>query len=345
MSMLFFYIVLTLLVLTGIRYNKTGFVDGYLSKDTTNVIKGIFIILVFIKHATPYVIRAGWHPNGLWGELFYFVDNNVGQWIVAMFLFYSGYGVMESIKHKGYDYVSQIPRKRVLTVLLNFDIAVLFFIVVNVCLGNQLSIRTCLLSFIGWESVGNSNWYIFIIMILYLITFISFYKAEASTYKRPLVVFAIITFLMCIGLSFFKSEYWINTMFCYVAGLIFSAYKDRLEKCAQRNYWATIIGILLLLFVLDYIPYSLRGFVYNSFAVVFCALVVLGTMKFQVKNPILLWCGKNLFPLYIYQRIPMIVLSSIGGVFVAEHPVIFIVICLLVTILFAMLYKYIAIKL
>lgn len=176
MSLLIFYFVLALLVVLSVKYNKSGFVDNYLSIDTTNTIKGIFILLVFIKHATPYVINAGWAPGGFWGELFYFVDNNVGQWIVAMFLFYSGYGVMESIKRKGTDYVRSIPRKRFLSVLVNFDIAVLFFIAVNICLGKHPSVEQCLLSFTGWESVGNSNWYIFIIMLLYLITFISFYN-------------------------------------------------------------------------------------------------------------------------------------------------------------------------
>lgn len=344
--MIFFYLVLALLVLSSIKYQKAGFVDSYLSMDTTNMVKGIFILLVFIKHATPYVLKAGWTPSGLCGDLFYLVDNNVGQWIVTMFLFYSGYGVMESIKCKGREYVSQIPRKRFLNVLLNFDIAVLFFIAINVCLGKNLSIRTSLLSLTGWESVGNSNWYIFIIMMLYLITFISFYKVEARAYKRSLLVSAALTFLLCIGLSFFKSDYWYNTMFCYVAGLIFSTYKESMEKYAQKFYWAIIIGILLLMIVFDFIPYSVKGLVYNSFAVAFCVLVVLVTIKFKINSPVLRWCGKNLFPLYIYQRIPMIVLSSIGGgLFVAEHPIIFTVICLLVTVLFTMLYKYIAIKL
>lgn len=99
--MLFFYLLLALLVLSSIKYQKAGFVDSYLSMDTTNMVKGIFILLVFIKHATPYVLKAGWTPSGLCGDLFYLVDNNVGQWIVTMFLFYSGYGVMESIKCKG----------------------------------------------------------------------------------------------------------------------------------------------------------------------------------------------------------------------------------------------------
>lgn len=57
--MLIFYFLLALVVLLNVRYQKAGFVDNYLSMDTTNVVKGICIILVFIKHATPYIINAG----------------------------------------------------------------------------------------------------------------------------------------------------------------------------------------------------------------------------------------------------------------------------------------------
>ena len=69
-------------------------------------------------------------------------------------------------------------------------------------------------------------------------------------------------------------------------------------------------------------------------------------MKIKVNNAALIWAGKNLFPLYIYQRVPMIILSSIcGGAFVASYPVLYTFACLLITLLFAHFYKYWAVKL
>ena len=44
------------------------------------------------------------------------------QLMVTMFLFYSGYGVMESIKRKGDDYIKSFPKKRILTTLINLFI-------------------------------------------------------------------------------------------------------------------------------------------------------------------------------------------------------------------------------
>ena len=335
-----------MLVLLSVKYNRDGFVDNYLSMDTTNMIKGIFIILVFIKHATPYVINAGWQPEGIMGDIFYFVNNNVGQWIVAMFLFYSGYGIMESIKRKGKDYVRQIPRKRFLSVLINFDIAVVIFIVVDLLLKKTLTVKQCLLSFTGWESVGNSNWYIFIILLMYLITYWAFYKNESDGFRKPLLVSIGLTFVFCLGMSYLKAEYWYNTMFCYTVGLVFSGYKDKIEEFVKSRYWIILIVSLIVLLIIDRIPYSAKGLVYNAFAVVFCACVVLGTMKFQIKSPVLLWCGRNLFPLYIYQRILMIILSSVNeGAFAASYPFLFTGSCLIITVLITLGYKYIAVKL
>lgn len=188
--MIIFYLLIALLVVSKLKYSRHGFYDDYLSFDTTNAVKGIFITLVFIKHVTPYIINSGYvFDDTNIGRLFLFINARVGQWIVAMFLFYSGYGVMESIKKKGRDYVTSIPCKRVLTTLVNFDIAVALFAVIAIVLHKNYSLKEYLLSFTGWETVGNSNWYIFIIMLCYLIAFVSFRNAyEKTKYTRAAVV-------------------------------------------------------------------------------------------------------------------------------------------------------------
>lgn len=343
--MLIFYLLLALIVVVSLRYTKRDFNDGYLSFEMTNAVKGIFILLVFIKHAIPYVINSGWTPTGIWGECFLLINNNVGQWVVAMFLFYSGYGVMESIKRKGQNYVIELPQKRILQVLVNFDIAVLIFIVVDLILKKPLTIKQCFLSLIGWDSVGNSNWYIFIIVLMYLITFVAFYR-DSKTYRQPLTLTVLLTLALCILLSYVKQEYWYNTMFCYTAGLFFSVHKNKVESLTKSYYWQMLITLLILLLIADRIPYSAKGLVYNAFAVVFCFIVVLLTMKFRINSPVLIWCGKNLFPLYIYQRVAMIVLSSIkDGAFAACYPVLFTASCFVITVVITMAYRFIAVKL
>lgn len=338
--MLIFYILLFLLVFLSMRY-KLGYNREYLSYDTTNAVKGVFILLVFIAHIVPYILKSG---ADVMGEGFGIVHNRIGQWIVAMFLFYSGYGIMESIMRKGNAYVANIPIKRVFNTLLNFDIAVLAFIILALLLRTPLTIKQCLLSFTGWETVGNSNWYIFVILVCYVLTFVSFYK-QNNLLKSAFICFGLIVFTSLL-LSVFKQEYWYNTMWCYSAGMLFSLFKDRIEIFAKTYYFQLLFAVISFLILVSLIPYHAKGLIYNSFSVLFCAMVVLLTMKFNIESKFFVWCGKNLFPIYIYQRIPMIILASVSnGEFIANYPVVYTGCCLMVTMLFAYLYKYWAVRL
>lgn len=342
--MLILYLALFLLVVFSLRYNVNGYNEDYLSFDTTNSVKGIFILLVFVSHVVPYIVNAGYVSDGVMGDLFWKIHSRVGQWIVAMFLFYSGYGIMESIKKKGAGYVASIPKKRILTVLFNFDVAVFAYILVALFLGNEIPISKCLLSFVGWESLGNSNWYIFVIMLAYLITYVSFVCFKNKRISSYTVCFLL--FLAMLVLSVFKGTYWYDTILCFGAGLLYSQHKDVADSFARKHYVLSLTIVLIACILLYNLPFWLRGLCYNMFCIAFCLLIVLLTMKFRINSKWLKWFGKNLFPLYIYQRVPMILLSSVaGGYFVLQYPVSYAVTCFAITILITLLYKYWAIKL
>lgn len=343
--MLILYLALLLLVVSSLRYNVNGYNEDYLAFGTTNAVKGIFILLVFISHVVPYIVNAGYVFDGIMGDLFWKIHSWVGQWIVAMFLFYSGYGIMESIKYKGANYVVLIPKKRIFTVLLNFDVAVLAYILLSLFLGNDLSICQCLLSFVGWESVGNSNWYIFVIMLAYLITYVSFVPPLTKRRISVYIAYSLL-FLSMLLLSVFKGTWWYDTILCFGAGLLYSYHKDVAESFARKHYVLSLSIVLIACILLYNVPFGLKGLRYNMFCIAFCILIVLLTMKFSVNSNLLIWFGKNLFPLYIYQRIPMILFSSVaGGYFVLHYPMSYAVTCFAITILIALLYKYWTIKL
>lgn len=347
--MILFYFLLFLLVIARLRFSRQGFYADYLSFDTTNAIKGIFIALVFIKHVTPYILNSGYvFDDSFFSRAFLFIDAQVGQWIVAMFLFYSGYGIMESIRKKGIAYIRSIPRKRILTTLINFDIAVVLFAIVSLFVPSEYTIKQYLLSFTGWEAVGNSNWYIFIIMLCYLLAYLCFRVliGKREYYFRRTIICSFLLGISVLVLSFVKPFWWYDTMLCFGVGILYSVCRNRIEVILKKYYWFILPVLIILLTLLGKSPYYLRGLVHNTYCIVFCLLIVLLTMKIKVNNAALIWAGKNLFPLYIYQRVPMIILSSIcGGAFVASYPVLYTFACLLITLLFAHFYKYWAVKL
>lgn len=223
--MILFFILIFCLILASFKGIK-GYNEYYLSYDMTNAVKGIFILLVFMRHANQYILGSGYDFNSYGDALLLNINSCLGQSIVTLFLFYSGYGVMESIKKKGDEYITSFPRKRVLSLLINFDIAVLLYVFVVVLLNNHVTVKQCILSLFAWESVGNSNWYIFVIQICYISTWLVFYisRKTLSNSINYKTISALIVLLLAtmVCLSYCKEEYWYDTILCYGAGCLFS---------------------------------------------------------------------------------------------------------------------------
>lgn len=346
--MILYYLILTIIVLLRVRIRTKGYYEDYLSFDTTNSIKGIFILLVFIKHTTPYITNGGYEYTSIYDNLFLMVDSRVGQWIVAMFLFYSGYGIMESIKTKGKQYINSIPKKRILNTLINFDIAVIVYSIIKISFGEKFSLKHLILSFTGWHSMGNSNWYIFVIMLAYGITFIAFkiFHRDNRAITTSCIATTMMLFVTMLALTYVKESWWYDTMLCFGAGLTYSCYKQKIEHFLRGNYYVTLCLLIVALIILCYLPFEYRGIKYNLFSIVFSLFIVLVTMKIKVNNKVLIWMGKNLFPLYIYQRVPMIILSTISsGILTNTYPVFYVICCFITTLLITIFYKHWSVKL
>lgn len=174
--MILWFALIGVLALWGTSIRLKGFFTDYIDVQQCHAIKGVFILVVFVRHIYPYIINSGCDMSGRLNGLGLMLDSMIGQLLVVMFLFYSGYGVMESIKRKGRSYVSDILKHRVLTTMLNFGVAVAAFIMLNMALGINKPWDETLLAFTGWTSVGNSNWYIFVIELCYLLTYFAFLK-------------------------------------------------------------------------------------------------------------------------------------------------------------------------
>ena len=333
--MLILYLLFILvLTLWGIKFSRE---DDYLSKEQCNSIKGIFILMICLTHSMQYIRASGYSFPGI-DALTPIFTSYIGQLVVVMFLFYSGYGVALQIRNKGEQYVQQMPRHRILKTLLNFDVAVCAFILLALLLSQPLSISQVLLSFVAWDSVGNSNWYIFVILLCYSFTYIAG-KIYYNHLGMVLLFLCLITMFM---LSFVKESHWYDTILAYPAGYYHACYRNQIEKWLKEYYvFAFVVLLAVFVYLHDIFPYSYRGLPENITGITFALIVVMITMKVRIGNKWLQWCGINLFPLYIYQRLPMIALQAIlGNDFLSNYPVIYLVTCLLITCLVAEYYKY-----
>lgn len=135
-------------------------------------------------------------------------------------------------------------------------------------------------------------------------------------------------------------------MMCFPTGMIYSLYKKEIEYYVKKYYTLSLIVTVTIFLLLYNYHHDFRSILYNIQSMCFSLFVVLLTMKLRIGNRPLIWLGMNLFPLYIYQRIPMIVFCHINdGQFVSEYFYTYVVVCFIITIVMAKFYKYIEIKL
>ena len=299
--MVFVYAALLVLALIGAKFSFRSFnTKEYLSMDSTNAVRGVFMILIFLSHMMQYYVYTE-EIDVLGGT----VSRALGQMIVVMFMFYSGYGIGESVKRKGSAYIKSFPVNRVLKTWLHFAIGVFVYYVLSLILGVKYPAGQIWLSFIGWTSIGNSNWYIFAVVILYIITWVAFSLAKKNKYIAAGIVTAL-TVVYIVVMYFFKENWWFDTVLCYAAGLWYSLGKEKIEKVLTKNNF-----IWIIVFVAGAVGWWYSHF-YRTLpamrileAVSFTLAVVMLSLKVSIRSKPLVWVGKYTFEIYILMRIPM----------------------------------------
>lgn len=322
-----------LLVLYKVKLAPPGkFHEDYHSPKKTNALKGIFVLFVFASHGQNYLDLSGWDV------LAFRPVDYVGQLMVAPFLFWSGFGIMESIRRKGTDYVRGLPKNRCLKTLLHFDCGVLLFLGVRLLIKKPVTLSKLLLAFLGWESIGNSNWFVFAIVLLYLITTASFLLIRRDPYAAAAGT-TVLTVAAVAVLSFFKEAHWYNTMLCYCLGMWYSLLRKQVEAVVMRReagyvFWLlmALAGFLTMRQLQYRVPFgmSLHG-------MFFMILLVFLSMKIAPDNRFLQYLGDYVFEIYILQRIPMRLMRSFR--IARGMPVVFMLLSFAATCVLAYLFR------
>ena len=335
--------VLVFLCCVGAGFSGKGKIfNDYMSHERTTSIKGVFAFIIVMSHMLQYISLSG--TMDLFARR---VIVLIGQLMVTVFFFYSGYGIAESCRRKP-DYMKGFFRGRFLKTLLHFDMALVFFALSNVIMGKAYRPVTYLLSLFGWSAIGNSNWFVFCTLALYLLTLPAFLLLR----ERRQVSIGVM-WVLTLGLVLFLREvkvdsWWYNTLLCYPLGMVWSELQTPVRKWTEKHIgsWWIMFAAVSALFIpcaVLYIrranghhyPGILRGmdpqYFYLFYACMFCLFVAVTQMRLRTHNPVLHWLGVHSFSIYILQRIPMRVLQHLG----VKDPVVFIPIALCSTLIIA----------
>jgi len=232
------------------------------------------------------------------------------MWDKKWFLFYSGFGIYESINYKGTNYVKSLPKKGII-LFIKSQIIILIFLIINLFIGIKTSLTNYLLSIIFKSSLGNSNWFAFSIILFYFYSFLSFIFIKNRKYYFFGIFFIC---LFCFLHNYLVYNYYypnirhtVDNTLTFIIGFYYSLLKIYLEKIIMKNdvfYYGSLSFSIILYY--KYYIYRLKTIwivsITNS---IFSLITVLVSMKVRFHNEFLTLLNSHSYSIYLLQRIVM----------------------------------------
>ena len=229
-NLIFLILSLLSLINVDVKCNNLFFKD-YMELNNTYNIRGIFVWMIFFRHCTSYYNRNN-------GKTSIIIDVSLQQNIVSLFLFYSGYGIYKSFEQKGIGYIKTLPIKS-LIIFIKSQLILLIFLINNKILGNKISLKHYLYAVIFKKSIGNSYWFAFAIITLYIHSFISFILIRNKKFNFLGIIFITI---ICYYHAKYVYKYYhpnemisVDTIICFVIGFYYSFLNPYIDKIIMFN--------------------------------------------------------------------------------------------------------------
>ena len=229
-----------------------------------------------------------------------------------MFLFYSGFGINESFKKRGIDYIKTLPIKAFI-LFLKFQIILLIFLIVNIfVLNNRITLKLYFFSIIFRASLGNSNWFAFTIIVFYIYSFISFLFVKKNLYGIIILSF------ICFFHSIFVYNYYytkkistVDNILCFIIGFYYSLFKIYINRIVMKND-ISYFGCISIIIIIYYKVLMINRIIFISIRnALFALLIVLISMKVKFNNNFLIFLNSHSFSIYLFQRLVFLIVYEI----------------------------------
>lgn len=221
---------------------------------------------------------------------------------------------------------------------LHMALAVCVFWFVQSLYGVGFPLIRVLLSFVGWSSIGNSNWFIFVTLLSYVVIALGygiFHRVGQNAVAVSTLCLLILAnwWLVCVK---GQESYWYNTNLCIPAGMFFYIWRNQIELL-MRKLWMPSWCCGVVLVPASLVLYRLLApwpYLNNISAILFAFGVTLIFFCISVQKTPRFLCW-SLFFVYIFQRIPMLVGAKEG--WNHESPFIYQLFCFVATLAIAWL--------
>ena len=309
--------------------------EDYLSPSQTNAIKGFFALLFFFCHIRECVEIS----SGFLDQSFTWFLNSAGQIFVTPFFFYSGYGIMESVKKKN-GYVKTFFKNRIVKTFVHFEITVVLYIILGLLIGKRYEFSRYLWALTGFRAIGNTHWFVFDIIYLYCSTYIALRLAGDNKLKTAnYVLLATIVFFLVFYIGKRDgSSCWYDTIFCFPFGMYFSLYRHKIHIKGWKRKCAALICLIAVLAGFYALAKKVNyGIFFNLASIAYVLIWCLITSVVVFDNRLLQFLGHYAFPIILLHRLPIHILTYYG---LNQYRTFFILACLSLTISFSIVFEY-----
>ena len=349
-------------LLFGVKVAKKGeWQEDFLSLSTSKSLLGVFAVLIVLHHLAQLMGNLQMNP----GPLAYL--EYVGVCFVGMFFFFSGYGLMYS-KNKREDYFDGFLRKRLTIILVPFYFCIIIFVAFSLFMQMPMQPMEIVAYLSGWWLLNTQMWYVVEIAFLYLAFYVIFRLVKNETaglWLMGIFITAMVVASILIGHGpecesdkWLQGEWWFNTTYMFLIGMIFAKHEQKLVAFAKKYYPVLLVISTLAAvglsfpavsrvqagtYYCEYEPGLSLASVFGiklltlifQFAMTFftIAAILLVMMKVKCQNAVMKSLGKVALELYLIHNLYLIMFGymGIGGITQPGILTLAVVICALVT--------------
>ena len=304
--------------------------DKPLGLYNSKALLGFFAVLIVFHHLAQTIGAAN-------ASVFVMLED-FGVGLVGMFFFFSGYGMLRSLRTKP-DYLKGFFKKRMPGILIPFYVCTMIFVIVALQTHMQMSAFRLLEYVSGFVLLNTHMWYIVEIALFYAVFYLlfRFIKDEKKALLGMgifLLIFTACSLMLCHGIYWFQGEWWYNTSFVFLVGMLFAKYEAEIFTAFKKHYkaWVSVVAILFVglnlctKYMLKHHGYWTETAVNPGYmdklitlipqllmTISFVFLVVLILMKCKFDNVVLRFLGKISLELYLIHNLFLTYCKSISG--------------------------------
>lgn len=206
------------------------------TKDRVTPLRGILAIIIVLHHI---YLTMGYSVLSQFKSL--------GAISVALFLFFSGYGLNKSYLKKGQSYLRGFLKHRILdSIVLPCSIAIVLQVIILMACGSTFTIETIL------ENNGE-RWFVLAILYLYVLFYISA-RLQNARYMMIYILFGLALYV-CLTYTLQLGRCWYISVWAFGVGVLYSKYEAEILNALNRFRWfkKAVVPLLLSAIALAYV--------------------------------------------------------------------------------------------